>query len=66
MWSIDRAAIEFGEPTIANAEPLRVRSAVDRKGRDRRSALRAVNPDPRLVLLAKAYSWPRFDLRGSS
>jgi HAD superfamily hydrolase (TIGR01490 family) len=26
----------------------------------------AVNPDPRLALLAKAYSWPRFDLRGSS
>jgi HAD superfamily hydrolase (TIGR01490 family) len=23
----------------------------------------AVNPDPRLALLAKAYSWPRFDLR---
>lgn len=26
----------------------------------------AVNPDPRLKLLAKAYSWPSFDLRASS
>lgn len=26
----------------------------------------AVNPDPRLKLLAKAYSWPSFDLRVSS
>jgi HAD superfamily hydrolase (TIGR01490 family) len=26
----------------------------------------AVNPDPRLALLAKAYSWPRFDLRAAS
>src|SRR5262245_46342881 len=26
----------------------------------------AVNPDPRLALLAKAYSWPRFDLRGTA
>ena len=25
----------------------------------------AVNPDKRLVLLAKAYSWPTFDLRAS-
>ena len=26
----------------------------------------AVNPDPRLRLLAKAYSWPSFDLRASA
>ena len=26
----------------------------------------AVNPDRRLELLAKAYSWPSFDLRASS
>ncbi len=26
----------------------------------------AVNPDPRLALLAKAYSWPSFDLRASA
>jgi HAD superfamily hydrolase (TIGR01490 family) len=26
----------------------------------------AVNPDARLSLLAKAYSWPRFDLRGTA
>jgi phosphoserine phosphatase len=25
----------------------------------------AVNPDRRLALLAKAYSWPSFDLRAS-
>jgi HAD superfamily hydrolase (TIGR01490 family) len=26
----------------------------------------AVNPDPRLALLSKAYSWPRFDLRATA